>query len=315
VRPIDTKFRGSLEAKWVLAVCLGLIGDASTVIAQTTGTFTATGSMTTPRLAHTATLLRDGRVLIAGGLLETRTNARLASAELYDPATGTFIATGNMTVARVSNHATLLADGRVLIFGTPGTGGPATAELYDPFTGTFTATGSTVNAQDGPTVTLLGNGKVLIAGGVLCCSPPWNIIVGAELYDPSTGVFTQTGGYGGTGSAEYIGGPDISQSTLLPDGRVLLAGEPNSELYDPVTGTFSLTGDMITQSFGKHRDHVELRFVTKTLVLRNWCPRRGRPEIVWPQVRFREVCCDRHRITGWHPCIGQYHHEQRCASL
>jgi uncharacterized protein (TIGR03437 family) len=181
---------------------LGLGAIASTILAQTPGTFTATGNMTTARVGHSATLLLDGRVLIVGG-------DAAGTAELYDPATRAFTPTGNLTTGH-RGSATLLPDGRVLIAGS--------SELYDPFTGTFSASGT-----QGSLATLLTNGKVLITG------------VNAELYDPSTGTFTLTGPYAG-------GSFDASTSTLLADGRVLFAGALTAELYDPVGGIFSPTG-------------------------------------------------------------------------
>src|ERR1700683_3382482 len=102
-------------------------------LAQSTGTFAPTGSMTIARSGHTATLLPNGKVLIAGGYTGS---VQLASAELYDP--GTFAPTGDMTTPRAGNTAVLLPNGKVLI------AGGLSAELYDPSTGTFTATGDSV---------------------------------------------------------------------------------------------------------------------------------------------------------------------------
>ncbi len=103
-----------------------------------TGTFSATGSMTAARFYQTATLLADGRVLVAGGGGDYTNRQFLATAEIYDPTTGTFSPTGPMTAARTYHTATLLANGRVLVTGGYGDLAPlASAELYDPTTGTF----------------------------------------------------------------------------------------------------------------------------------------------------------------------------------
>ena len=202
--------------------------------------FSATGSMSSARRDHTATLLPNGKVLIAGGY---NGSAYLSAAELYDPASGTFTATSAMSSARGDHTATLLPNGKVLIAG--GTNGPLaavnTAELYDPANGTFTATALMSSARVFHTATLLTNGKVLIAGG----SPDGSAVVAtAELYDPASGTFTTT-------SAPMTSAREFHTATLLTSGKVLIAGGSNglvtvntAELYDPVGGTFTATSPM-----------------------------------------------------------------------
>ena len=129
---LPTARSGSLGCRFVVSLLFGLASDVSIVIAQSPGTFTETGNMTSPRVSHTATLLQDGRVLIAGGEIPVIGGGGpvLASAELYDPSTRAFATTASMTTPRYLHTATLLPDGRVLIAG--GYGGPQSAELRLP---------------------------------------------------------------------------------------------------------------------------------------------------------------------------------------
>ena len=123
--------------------------------------FEATGEMNSPRVEHTATLLRSGKVLVAGGGEEWALPP-LRSAALYDPRTGTWSATGNMIAARNRHTSILLDDGRVLAVGAMN--GDETPELYDPETGIRSATGSLNTPRENATATLLSNGMVLVYG-------------------------------------------------------------------------------------------------------------------------------------------------------
>lgn len=235
-----------------------LVSFASAERLNPAGQVVSTGSLTTPREFHTATLLQNGKVLVTGGnvfqgyptwLLAT------ASAELYDPASGTFTATGNMTVARTGHTASLLADGRVLIFGGTTAGTPS-AEFYDPATGTFAPAPAPLSSRSGHTATVLTSGKVLFTGG----RDSSGTLASAEMYDPSTNAFTAVGNMAEQRS--------LHTATLLPNGKVLIAGggtapaftsgtglsispqmvvnspSQTAELFDPQTGTFTPAGTM-----------------------------------------------------------------------
>ncbi len=228
------------------------------VIACGTGSgasiFCATGSMSTDRVQHTATLLSTGRVLVAGGFSVFVSGTILSNAEIYDPTTGTFGATGNMTVDRHSHAATLLTTGKVLVAGgVDSVNSLASAELYDASTGTFSATGSMTTARFHHTATLLPNGKVLVVGGFDGVSNGTfgETLPSAEIYDPTTGTFAATG--------SMINDRAFHTATVLPSGLVLVAGGYSSntfgavsgaELYDPTSGTFISTGDMTTDRSG-----------------------------------------------------------------
>jgi Putative Ig domain/Galactose oxidase, central domain len=234
---------------------------ANLTIVVTLHGFVATGSMATARRFHTATLLGNGKVLVAGG--EDAGATAFASAELYDPSTGTFSpTTGPMTIARVGHTATLLSSGKVLITG--GTSDAteaavASAELYDPAADTFTATtGSMSSARVSHTATQLSDGRVLVAGGdAIFFNGVQNTsiksLASAEIFDPNTGTFAATG--------NMTAARESHTATLLNDGRVLVAGGcdgavgntapaataySSSELFDPSTGHFTAAGMMTT---------------------------------------------------------------------
>jgi hypothetical protein len=209
-----------------------------------TGQFNVTGSMTPAREGPTATLLPDGHVLIAGGSVQALSAGRqtTASAELYDPKTGRFSPTGAMTTARVGHTATLLSDGRVLIAAGYGPSGPvASAELYDPATGRFSPTAPMATARADHAAAVLVDGRVLIAGGadVGGFSSP---LASAELYDPNTGAFGSAG--------VMTTGRDKPTATLLPGGRVLIAGGADGYTGGYAGSTFNPAGSSFAISWG-----------------------------------------------------------------
>jgi hypothetical protein len=174
----------------------GLCFASAEIFDPKTGTFSPTGSMGKTRCGHTATLLLDGRVLMTTGTGSLASDSYQASAEIFDPTTGTFSPTGSMAHAPGKQTAILLADGRVLIAGgneiVPRS--LATAELFDPRTGTFSPTGSMAATRTLHAATLLSDGRVLVTGGT---GSGWNFggpfRAPAEIYDPATGTFGPAG--------------------------------------------------------------------------------------------------------------------------
>jgi hypothetical protein len=214
-----------------------------------TGSFKKTGNMSFPRGGHTATLLINGKVLVAGGGNQGGGGTGSASAEIYDPSTGAFTPTGSMTVARFRHTATMLQNGKVLVAGgVPGdSSNPvATAEIYDPATGSFTVTGGMTTAREEHTATVLADGKVLIVGGESTGSSELQATATAEVYDTSTGLFSTTGSMAEARNSHT--------ATLLSSGHVLIAGggadNSTAELYDPTTRSFSIAGGMEVGRWG-----------------------------------------------------------------
>jgi uncharacterized protein (TIGR03437 family) len=232
---------GIIPASQLNNVFAWRIGGAQ--VASANRAWSPTGSMTEARTEHAAVLLPSGKVLVVGGNGDTGT-------DLYDPATGTFMATGRTLFAHTYDvTATLLNNGLVLLVG--GRGAPSAAELYDPVAGTFAATGSPVYLHGYyHTATPLANGLVLVVGGLAAAGDTGQASSGAETYNPKTGTFTEAGA--------MAFNRNNHTATLLADGRVLIAGgqaggandlSPNpafdsAEIYDPSTGNFSLTSPM-----------------------------------------------------------------------
>jgi len=201
------------------------------------GAWSVTGSMGVARYGHTATLLDDGRVLITGGGADRSGDGgvALASAELYDPITGSWSTTESLGVKRQGHTATRLPDGTVLVIGGSSIPGSylTTTSLYDPRAGSWSGAASMSLARRMFTAVLLASGRVLVFGGWLDQGnkPNWDIPARAELYDPASGTWTPT--------AHVVTPRTGATAIALHDGRVLVycgCGELTAELYDPGTG-------------------------------------------------------------------------------
>ena len=221
------------------AIAATALRDAGSPVSRV-GSLAPAAPMLEPRSGQTATLLPDGKVLIAGGM--RRNQDFYKSAELYDPATDKFQPTGEMNQRRVGHVAVLLGSGKVLVAGGwIGQGGTDSAELYDPATGKFTVIAKMTARRGRPSATLLANGDVLIAGGE---ERDNESLASAEIFHVKTLSFQTTGA---------MHHARISHTaTLLKDGRVLIAGGyagsvvSGTELYDPKSGTFTETGSLVS---------------------------------------------------------------------
>lgn len=219
-----------------------------------TGQFRTAARMLEARMAHTATRLADGRVLLVGGF--GAGNAYLATAELYDPRTGRFTPAGGMGTARAGHVATLLADGRVLVAGGVGDGWTflPTAEVYDPPSNTFRPTGAMAVPRESHTATRLLDGTVLVLGGHAGRHAAIVLYASAERYDPRAD--------NGRGAFRPAGQMTVRRhkhdAVALADGRVLVTGGSDerdnrgayrsAEIFDSHadggTGRFARTGDL-----------------------------------------------------------------------
>src|SRR2546427_1118441 len=220
---------------WLLALTLGIASPAS---AQAPGTWASIADLNQPRAEHTATLLANGTVLISGG--RDAADQPLASAEIYDPATGGYTLLASPLPAPVWGHtATRLDDGTVLIAGGQrGARYRRAAQLFDPASDTFAALTPMSTPRGRHTATLLRDGRVVVIGGTDGVGP----LASLEIYDPTTRTFSLAP------SALAVARQDHT-ATLLPDGRVLVAGGSDSSgaregagLFDPAAGTVSPAG-------------------------------------------------------------------------
>jgi len=229
----------------VSVALLCMLVDVAPTVSTSKQHIRQVATLRSARSVHTATTLRSGLVLIAGGM--DAGEGSLASTELFDPTSNSIRDSAPMTEGRAGHTATLLADGRVLIAGGfRGADYLRSVEVFDPAAKRFRRAGSLVEARSGHTATLLPDGRVLITGGV---GPGWTFLRSAELYDPKTGRSAAVG---------PMRVPRESHTaTLLADGRVVIVGghnqrRPNmevhasAEIFSPRTRSFAPGGTLAT---------------------------------------------------------------------
>lgn len=251
----------------LIALVLGMSTVRSIALAQCEddGEWSGTDSLGTSHMAHTATLLDNGKVLIAGGVSWWAPSGRTRICELYDPTDDTWSDTGLLAVGRQNHTATRLANGRILIAGGLDSGSQhiPLCEVYDPPTEAWSETGSMYTGRGSHTATLLPDGTVLACGGIegMGDIPTADATDTCEVYDSCNGVWTPTNSM----SIERFG----HTATLLNDGNVLVCGGfsdvyvaiETCELYDPSSGNWSSTG-----SLNVARGGFEVRNFTATLL-------------------------------------------------
>jgi hypothetical protein len=199
----------------------------STSVAPHAGSVTRIDDLAVPRAVHTATLLRDGRVLIAGGCSRDGCggNERAMASELFDPASNEFTPGPSLTTARAGHTATSLLDGRVLIVGgyeAEGVAPLASAEVFDPAAQAVVPTGTLAEGRGGHTANLLLDGRVLIVGGTGSAGEPLESV---EIYDPDTGLF---------GTAAPLPVARASHAAVTVDGGDVLVVGGRSQRRGPV---------------------------------------------------------------------------------
>jgi hypothetical protein len=229
-------------------------GDKAQAPLPATGTWSDVPDLASVRGTTSAVVLKDGKVLVAGGGVG---QIPVAAAELFDPGPGQWRPTGNLNTARRGHQAVVLQDGRVLVTGGIAGGDLlASAEVYDPASAKWTTTAPMNIPRLGHTLTLLSDGRVLAtggssldsasaAGGVQTIRPDSS----AEIYNPATGTWRLTGGTMNAARFEHT-------AILLDDGRVLIAGGQgapvsgqspalaSTELYDPAVDAFLKSNDL-----------------------------------------------------------------------
>ncbi len=249
-----------LLTAWVISdtTCVPL----HNAVSEDSGMLRAINGMMEKRAGHTAAKLKDGRVLVAGGMGENESGS--SSAEVFDPRTGSFTATGPMSARRVGHSSTLLADGTVLITGGYNGDYLAATEIYDPKAGRFLPGPPMTMPRSNHSAVVLKDGRILITGGI---TTGWSFLASSEIYDPADRRFIAAG--------PMTTPRESHTATVMADGRVLITGGhkdrranitiySSTEIFDPKRSTFAAAADMTAR---RHKHDAVLLKDGKVLVI------------------------------------------------
>lgn len=251
--PLSDGTPGSTSTTATVGTVSAMVSTApgNATLNVSTSTWAPAAPLPTIRSYHSATLLPNGKVLVAGGREGSPT---VRSVSLYDPATDTWSAAADMITTRNSHKATLLQNGQVLVTGgmTSSNISTASAEIYNPSTDSWSSAGNIPGGwRARHTATLLTNGKVLVAGGISCCLPPMDPIFSTALYDPATNSWTSAGNLASSradAAAVLLSnvGPPATEYVLIIGGSESTQQRASAEIYDPVANTWAPAASMAT---------------------------------------------------------------------
>jgi hypothetical protein len=240
-----------------------IVPGKSAKLVYGTGTWTKVDSLPVPIWGSAGALLKDGRVLVAGGAAGASSAQASGLVWIFNPASGHWATATSMLQPRAYPMIAALADGSVLVAGGSRNGQPLdTAERYNPANGTWVAAGRMNIPRSQGSLVVLADGRVLATGGGMEGTPGWSSTASVEIYDPKTGKWTM--------------GPPMMvararhTATLLSNGEVLVTG--GATTYHGEIGSVTATAEIYNSHSNKWRQAAFMsipRYVHQAALLAN----------------------------------------------